>query len=132
MIRKTLQELKIRQPSGVEINDPVRSYNLDDADSTHKSRLIRPYTLPSREEAESMVKIYFSTVHVAYPFLSRDNFENLFPQLWEEPITQTLTDSWRATFCKVNYNILINWNRHGVCLGRRVCFNVGGVRGFKR
>jgi hypothetical protein len=46
-----------------------------------------------------MANVYFSTVHVAYPFLSREMFETLFPQLWAESALPNLSDSWKATFC---------------------------------
>ena len=96
-LRRTLQELKVGQPT--DMDEAWRSYNLDDMDSARRSHLLMPYRLPSKEAARSMVKIYFSTVHVAYPFLSQEMFERLFSHLWDESGIHSLTDSWKATFC---------------------------------
>lgn len=94
---KTLRELKVRSNVG-EPEESVRSYNLDDADSSRRAQTILSDSLPSRETANSIVEIYFSTIHVAYPFLSRETFDSLFPRLWEES-PQSLSDAWKATFC---------------------------------
>jgi hypothetical protein len=99
MNRKSLQEIKLRG-SGADFDESVGSYNLDDSDATRPSQsTLQPPTLPSLSGAESMVKIYFSTVHVAYPFLSRETFEANFPQLWDPTGFQTLSDSWKAILC---------------------------------
>jgi len=65
-----------------------------------------PSQLPSREVADQMVKVYFSTIHVAYPFVSRDAFEALYPQIWQAATAQHLSDSWKATFCTFIFGIV--------------------------
>lgn len=43
--------------------------------------------LPDRLEADRFVDIYFSTIHLAYPFIRRQLFMEGYKSFWEEPRT---------------------------------------------
>lgn len=93
--RTTLRQLKIQQSGAVE---SLLTYNLDNSHSP-PTNVPPNQVLPSISLATSFMNTYFSTVHVAYPFLSRERFESFLPQLWEgEP---ELTDTWKAIICMI-------------------------------
>jgi hypothetical protein len=104
-VRTSLQELKLRQTQDPDADELVRSYNLDDAPSPVRPATTQPYSLPTRATADAMTKIYFSTVHVAYPFISEETFYMTYPQIFNTVGDQTLTDAWKATICIVDIMI---------------------------
>jgi hypothetical protein len=102
IVRTSLQELKLRQAQDPDAEELFRSYNLDDAPSPVRPSTTQPYSLPSRATADAMAKIYFSTVHVAYPFISEEMFYMMYPQMFNAVGEQTLTDAWKATICNAD------------------------------
>ncbi|KXT06835.1 hypothetical protein AC578_7295 [Pseudocercospora eumusae] len=57
---------------------------------------LRPPDMPTREEADRYVEIYFSTVHVAYPFLYQPGFRQKYDDFWK---TQSARDVSPQFFC---------------------------------
>lgn len=102
IIRTSLQELKLRQAQDPDAEELVRSYNLDDAPSPVRPSTTQPSSFPNRATADAMAKIYFSTVHVAYPFVSEELFYIMYPQFFNAVGEQTLTDAWKATICNAD------------------------------
>ncbi|KAJ9283821.1 transcriptional regulator family: Fungal Specific TF [Paecilomyces variotii] len=56
----------------------------------------RPLQLPSQEEADRYIDIYFSTIHVAYPFLYKAAVLRQYHRLWNGELDGKRDRSWLA------------------------------------
>lgn len=81
-------------------NELLLSYNLDDHHITPGTRPLPPLVPPPETHAKALVDIYFSTVHIAYPFIPRHTFDALFSRLWVAEASETVSASWKATICE--------------------------------
>ncbi|TGO40849.1 hypothetical protein BHYA_0030g00150 [Botrytis hyacinthi] len=64
----------------------ILSFDLNISSSripTHESQQIDlDYTLPTREQADSLIKSYFENVHILYPFLDKLEFRKEYEKIW--------------------------------------------------
>ncbi|KAL1961728.1 hypothetical protein VTN77DRAFT_1128 [Rasamsonia byssochlamydoides] len=56
----------------------------------------KPLQFPSREEAARYLDIYFSTIHVAYPFLRKSTVLAHFERMWSEEVDEQQDRPWLA------------------------------------
>ncbi|KIV81257.1 hypothetical protein PV11_03456 [Exophiala sideris] len=75
-------------------------------------------SLPPRAKADSFVDIYFSTIHIAYPFISEPDFRRTYESFWQSdslegfrgPWLSLLSRSIRSTiFVPCLLNVSISW-----------------------
>ena len=79
------------------VDEALESYELDDHPETTLDHCVE---LPSREMSKEYLEIYFSTIHLAYPFLQRPIFTKTHDQLRESSATERPSDLWLAHLCK--------------------------------
>lgn len=73
-----------------------RTYNLDH-EPIAQCPPVHMKPCPPKEVVELYMDIYFSTIHVAYPFLRKDEYYSLLPELLQG--NSTLTSARKSTFC---------------------------------
>ena len=54
----------------------------EDTDSAVSGHQIDPFALPVKSTADSLVNVYFSTIHTSFPILHKVAFMNLYDQLY--------------------------------------------------
>ena len=89
LVKRVLQEAS---PS--ERDEGMDSYEQDDAEDA--SACDASVDLPSPEVAERYLDIYFTTIHVAYPFIPRSSFMKTYRNVCENGITEDIDFSWLA------------------------------------
>jgi hypothetical protein len=56
--------------------------------------------LPAKELADSYIGIYFSTIHIAYPFVSKPSFVEKYERFWKGDKEVTESSSWLSLICE--------------------------------
>jgi hypothetical protein len=56
--------------------------------------------LPSPEVADMYIDIYFSTIHIAYPFIPKSTFIRIHNKVRECGVCEDVEISWLALLCK--------------------------------
>ena len=56
--------------------------------------------LPTRANADRFVDIYFSTIHIAYPFISQTDFRRTYDSFWSSESLEGFRGSWLSLLCK--------------------------------
>lgn len=64
--------------------------------SENRTAFGKPLQLPSREEAGQFLDIYFSTIHVAYPFLCKSTVLRHFHRIWNDELNERFDRPWLA------------------------------------
>lgn len=78
-------------------HEGMDSYEQDDADET--SAFHPSIELPNPEIADGYLNMYFSTIHVAYPFVPKSSFMKTYRDLRENGVTEDIDVSWLALLC---------------------------------
>lgn len=60
----------------------------------------RQSDLPTRELADTYIEIYFFTIHIAYPFVSKPSFMARYEKFWEGDVETVQSSSWLPLLCK--------------------------------
>lgn len=89
LVKRVLQE---QSPS--ERDEGMDSYEQDDADDA--AACDASVDLPSFHVAERYLEIYFTTIHVAYPFIPRSSFMKTYRDVRERGVTEDIDISWLA------------------------------------
>jgi len=50
--------------------------------------------LPNKGIADMYLEIYFSTIHIAYPFVNKHQFSQNYNEFWELESTENMPASW--------------------------------------
>jgi hypothetical protein len=56
--------------------------------------------LPTKELANTYVEIYFSTIHIAYPFVNKPSFTEKYERFWKENTEVKESSSWLSLMCE--------------------------------
>lgn len=65
--------------------------------------------LPARDAAERYLDVYFSTIHMAYPFISRTLFVTTYRRYRANPAAAVdLDGSWLATLCRLTRSLSLS------------------------
>lgn len=56
--------------------------------------------LPSKETADRYIDIFFSTIHIAYPFIWRASFVDKYEKFWQFESAATFRGPWLSLLCK--------------------------------
>lgn len=90
LVKRALQDenLSERDDEGMD------SYEQDDADDP--AACVASVELPSPEIADGYLDMYFSTIHVAYPFIPRLSFMKTYRKVREHGVTEDTDISWLA------------------------------------
>lgn len=65
--------------------------------------------LPDREQANHWVDVYFSTIHVAYPFLCKPKFMTDYELFWESTSFNQEPCIFRSLLCKLSHHRTWKW-----------------------
>ncbi len=76
------------------------SYEQDDPVRADTATCDVSVDLPSTETADEFLDIYFSTVHVAYPFIQKPVFMATYRQIRDSGSTKDVDTSWIALLCR--------------------------------
>lgn len=76
----------------------VDSYEREDGGPPDWSDGVPP-ELPNKEVADSFIDVYFSTIHVAYPFMCQQSFIQEYAQFWNAPSAKETQHTWLASLC---------------------------------
>jgi hypothetical protein len=94
------QVLGDKQPSGNAAEHDIQSYDQEELSfqtpNGHAGRL----HLPSREVAEKYIDIYFCTIHIAYPFISKSSFMARYENFRNGDFEVGKSSSWLPLLCK--------------------------------
>lgn len=88
--------------------EKLDSYERDESTLKDLSERFPPH-LPSRDEADRCIEIYFSTIHVAYPFICQQEFRREYVKFWEYTSAKDVCTTWFATFCKTALASLLSF-----------------------
>ena len=99
--------------------EKLDSYEKEEASPQHLSKLF-PLELPSRDLADRYIEIYFSTIHVAYPFICQQTFRQDYAAFWQSRSLTDVSQTWFATLRKYgsfpqHCLALCNGNSDGIC-----------------
>jgi len=93
-IKKILRE---DVQSGGPIENETQSYDQEVLHlETHDGR----QTLPTKDIADAYIEIYFFTIHIAYPFLSKPSFMARYESFWRGDMEVDEGPSWLPLLCK--------------------------------
>ena len=94
------QVLGDKQRSGNATEHDIQSYDQEELSfqtpNGHAGRL----HLPSREIAEKYIDIYFCTIHIAYPFISKSSFMARYENFRNGDFEVGKSSSWLPLLCK--------------------------------
>ena len=85
------------QPNNLTSRDC--SYEQDKS-STRPRKCNLSMIIPSRATAEKYIHVYFTTIHIAYPFVPRVAFDEAHNEWWQSEPYQKLSDTWTSLLCK--------------------------------
>lgn len=71
--------------------------------SRNTSHEQRPLLLPSRTKADEYLQIYFSTIHIAYPFVSQQIFMERYEEFWQTDTPHAYHGPWRSLLCEEHH-----------------------------
>jgi hypothetical protein len=95
----SVRGLLSRDGSALPLPPPLESYEREGADSNVSVEAHGDLEIPDRETADKYIDTYFSTIHVAYPFLPKPSFMEEYESFWREGVA--LQSAWfRPTFCE--------------------------------
>lgn len=57
--------------------------------------------LPDRSAADKYIAIYFSTIHIAYPYIDRRRFMDDYEKYWDAKQRSNLSSTSVALLCKL-------------------------------
>ncbi|KAK5023512.1 hypothetical protein LTR13_011197 [Exophiala sideris] len=56
--------------------------------------------LPPRADADKFVNVYFSAIHIAYPFISESDFRQTYESFWRSSSLEDFRGPWLSLLCK--------------------------------
>lgn len=91
-----------------EADEFMHSYEQDDPLPPNTVREVS-LELPSPEIAEKYMDIYFSTIHIAYPFIPKSTFIRMHKKVREFGVCEDVEISWVALLCEYEHNQLLGF-----------------------
>lgn len=100
LAKRTLGDVGASQsPENVE--EHVESYDQEEAVPTRQMEYDLS-ALPDPVKAEQYLEAYFSTIHIAYPFVPKTSFMEKYHSLRLEGNVNNITPSWLGLLCVYN------------------------------
>jgi hypothetical protein len=96
-IKKILQDGDMS--NGVPDND-IQSYDQGILHLERQDHYNIDVDLPTKGLADEYINIYFSTIHIAYPFICKPSFIELYDRYWKGDSEVTENSSWLPLMCK--------------------------------
>lgn len=96
LVDRVLQEKNVV----MQAHDGMDSYEQDDLSPGSVRASDVPLELPNVADADRYLDIYFSTIHVAYPFLQKTTFMSIYRSIREDGLTENAECSWLALLRK--------------------------------
>lgn len=81
--------------------------------------------LPGRAQVEEDLHTYFSTIHFAYPFVSKPSFMAKLETLQSQGVTSGLTPSWLSLLCQYAFSLVSTLHTCAIDTSRRAPRNRG-------
>jgi hypothetical protein len=97
LVQSVLQEKSL---AAAAADGDLDSYEQDDPVRADTATCDVSVDLPSIETADEFLDIYFSTVHVAYPFIQKPVFMATYRQIRDSGSTKDVDTSWIALLCR--------------------------------
>lgn len=92
-----------KQPGSDQQDGPASQEQVD----SYEQEVIRPGSpeqnqgcLPPRTVADNLVNIYFSTIHIAYPFISEPDFRATYESFWQSDSLEGFHGPWLSMLCE--------------------------------
>jgi hypothetical protein len=60
--------------------------------------LKHPMLIPSRENADKYIEVYLSTIHIAYPFISKQHLLDAYQRFWTADSNHPDFQPWLGIF----------------------------------
>lgn len=76
--------------------------------------------LPHRPSADNLVNIYFSTIHLAYPFISEPEFRTTYEKFWQSESLEGFRGPWLSVLCECHLTYSRIPQKHDKTLSLRV------------
>ncbi len=96
-IKKILQDGDVS--SGVHEND-ILSYDQGTLHLERPARYDIDVELPAKDLADEYINIYFCTIHIAYPFICKPSFMELYDRYWRGDLEVSENPAWLPLMCK--------------------------------
>jgi hypothetical protein len=96
-IKKILQDGDMS--SGVPEND-IQSYDQGTLHLERQGRYDIDLDLTAKDLADEYINIYFSTIHIEYPFICMPSFMELYDRYWKGDSGTIENSSWLPLMCK--------------------------------
>ena len=85
----------------VQLDDPTENETQSyDQEILHLETHDGRQNLPTKEMADAYIEIYFFTIHIAYPFLSKPSFMARYERFWRGDKDVDEGPSWLPLLCK--------------------------------
>jgi hypothetical protein len=89
VVKKTIQS----RISSEKDDDSVEDYGQDEAE--HRGLTVAPpLEPPSKETLDERIALYFSTIHIAYPFIQQDSFMERYARLRDGTGSEPMELTW--------------------------------------
>ncbi len=85
--------------------DQLPSYDEEKPNALEPRKGPMPSHLPLRENADKYLEIYFSSVHIAYPFLCQETFRARYEKFWSDGVDDTADLLWLSLMCESTFPI---------------------------
>ncbi|GAM91361.1 hypothetical protein ANO11243_094100 [Dothideomycetidae sp. 11243] len=99
-----INELRVRIRDEYGTNSPdagPESYDNDEVECSSNAKWSESM-LPKRQSVDQLIDIYFTTIHIAYPHISRPVFMVEYDKFWDQrPEAPRPSDAWYAKFCEL-------------------------------
>ena len=108
------QRLQVEDPLGSTQDDEIETYDQEELPLHGANDWTKTLELPSRELADSYVDIYFTTIHVAYPFICKPSFMVRYEKLWKGDLGTVKDASWSSLLRKLHFAsaTISTWHEH--------------------
>lgn len=96
LVERVLQDKNV----AAQTDEGMDSYEQDDLLPRDAPLPEVAIELPSPEIADELLDVYFSTVHVAYPFLQKSIFMSTYKNIRDGGSTKDVDSSWISLLCR--------------------------------
>lgn len=100
IIKQALSQNLAAQPSLAPTHLEVWDTYEQDEISRHSSYEQNPFLLPSKATADKYLQIFFSTIHIAYPFVCQPTFLEKYEEFWETDAPYNFHGPWLSLLCE--------------------------------
>ncbi|KIX95747.1 uncharacterized protein Z520_08455 [Fonsecaea multimorphosa CBS 102226] len=90
-----------RSPSDCQEGVPEMRVDSYEQEGTRQVSEQNQGCLPHRTDADNFVEIYFSTIHIAYPFISEPDFRKTYESFWQADSLEEFRGPWLSLLLSI-------------------------------